>query len=136
MAPTGTSLFHSNLYPLFHRDSTSLSLGKLISTPISISISTWRLAEQAPTPATKLRRLQKRGEVEAVAAAMYEDPVVGLKSLKEYLERSKELIIRSDGGPPRWFMPLECGPPSINSPLLLFLPGSSSYTNWFPLFFT
>ncbi|KAF5456972.1 hypothetical protein F2P56_021114 [Juglans regia] len=121
MAATGTSLFHSNLYPLFHRDSTSLSLGKFISTPISIS--TWRLAEQAPNPATKLRRLQKRGEVEAVAAAMYEDPVVGRKSLKEYLERSKDLIIRSDGGPPRWFTPLECGPSSINSPLLLFLPG-------------
>lgn len=133
MAPTGTSLFHSNLYPLFSRDSTSSSLGKFIST--HISISTWRFAEQAPTPATKRRRLQKRGEVEAVAAATYEDPVVGRKSLKEYFERSKELIISSDGGPPRWFTPLECGPPSMNSPLLLFLPGSSSYTNWFPLFF-
>ncbi|KAG7981558.1 hypothetical protein I3843_04G002600 [Carya illinoinensis] len=121
MAPTGTSLFHSNLYPLFSRDSTSSSLGKFIST--HISISTWRFAEQAPTPATKRRRLQKRGEVEAVAAATYEDPVVGRKSLKEYFERSKELIISSDGGPPRWFTPLECGPPSMNSPLLLFLPG-------------
>ncbi|CAK7328372.1 unnamed protein product [Dovyalis caffra] len=28
-----------------------------------------------------------------------------------------------DGGPPRWFSPLECGSRSDNSPLLLFLPG-------------
>ncbi|KAF2287917.1 hypothetical protein GH714_003204 [Hevea brasiliensis] len=28
-----------------------------------------------------------------------------------------------DGGPPRWFCPLECGQPRKNSPTLLFLPG-------------
>ena len=44
------------------------------------------------------------------------------RSLKDYFEQSKELI-RSDGGPPRWFSLLECGSPSDSSPLLLFLPG-------------
>nr|KYP71764.1 hypothetical protein KK1_011034 [Cajanus cajan] len=29
----------------------------------------------------------------------------------------------SDGGPPRWFCPVECGPPFKDSPTLLFLPG-------------
>ncbi|BAT84752.1 Acyltransferase-like protein [Vigna angularis] len=41
---------------------------------------------------------------------------------KEYLEQSKELIV-PDGGPPRWFSPLECAGRLDNSPLLLFLPG-------------
>lgn len=40
----------------------------------------------------------------------------------EYLEQSKELI-KPDGGPPRWFSPLECAFRLDNSPLLLFLPG-------------
>lgn len=43
-------------------------------------------------------------------------------SLKDYFEQSKNLII-SDGGPPRWFSPLECAFRMENSPLLLFLPG-------------
>lgn len=44
-------------------------------------------------------------------------------SLRDYLELSRELIARSDGGPPRWFSPLECGARLKDSPLLLFLPG-------------
>ncbi|KAI3929674.1 hypothetical protein MKX01_025842 [Papaver californicum] len=48
-------------------------------------------------------------------------------SVKGYLERSVDLI-RSDGGPPRWFSPIECnssvgGVRFENSPLLLYLPG-------------
>ncbi|KAF5765901.1 putative alpha/beta hydrolase-1, diacylglycerol acyltransferase [Helianthus annuus] len=44
-------------------------------------------------------------------------------SLKDYLEQSRELLMTSDGGPPRWFSPLECGSRLDNSPLLLSLPG-------------
>lgn len=40
----------------------------------------------------------------------------------EYLEQAKELI-EPDGGPPRWFSPLESGSRLDNSPLMLFLPG-------------
>lgn len=47
---------------------------------------------------------------------------VGRANLKDYFEQSKDLI-KSDGGPPRWFSPLECGSRLENSPLLLFLPG-------------
>lgn len=42
--------------------------------------------------------------------------------LDEFFEMAEQLA-RSDGGPPRWFAPLECGPPLDNSPLLLYLPG-------------
>lgn len=43
---------------------------------------------------------------------------------KDYVEQSKEMI-EPDGGPPRWFSPLESGSRLDNSPLLLFLPGQS-----------
>jgi len=47
-------------------------------------------------------------------------------SLKEYFEQAKELI-EADGGPPRWFSPLEGGSQLDNSPLMLFLPGQSLF---------
>ncbi|XP_058076256.1 phytyl ester synthase 1, chloroplastic [Magnolia sinica] len=43
-------------------------------------------------------------------------------SVIDYLDVSRE-IIKPDGGPPRWFCPVECGLPIKGSPLLLFLPG-------------
>lgn len=42
-------------------------------------------------------------------------------SLKDYFKQSEHLF-RSDGGPPRWFSPLECASQLDNSPLLLSLP--------------
>ncbi|KAI3768819.1 hypothetical protein L2E82_19654 [Cichorium intybus] len=44
-------------------------------------------------------------------------------NLKDYFEQSRNLLMKSDGGPPRWFSPLECGSRLTNSPLLLSLPG-------------
>ncbi|XP_071730604.1 phytyl ester synthase 1, chloroplastic-like isoform X2 [Rutidosis leptorrhynchoides] len=32
-------------------------------------------------------------------------------------------LIKSDGGPPRWFCPVSCGKPLSDSPVLLYLPG-------------
>lgn len=45
-----------------------------------------------------------------------------LLSVKDYLDRALDFI-RPDGGPSRWFCPLECGSPPKDAPLLLFLPG-------------
>lgn len=50
------------------------------------------------------------------------DDGYGTQSVKDYLELAKE-IIKPDGGPPRWFTPISCGPPLKDSPILLFLPG-------------
>ncbi|KAJ8760706.1 hypothetical protein K2173_017757 [Erythroxylum novogranatense] len=50
------------------------------------------------------------------------DDGYGTKTIKDCLEGAKELI-KPDGGPPRWFCPVECGQPLKDSPLLLFLPG-------------
>ncbi|RWR94109.1 acyltransferase-like protein, chloroplastic [Cinnamomum micranthum f. kanehirae] len=52
---------------------------------------------------------------------MYDDGY-GTASVIDYLDATKEMI-RPDGGPPRWFCPIECGPPIKGSPILLFLPG-------------
>ncbi|XP_056697982.1 phytyl ester synthase 1, chloroplastic isoform X2 [Spinacia oleracea] len=50
------------------------------------------------------------------------DDGFGSVSMKDYLDIAKEMI-KPDGGPPRWFSPVECGRPLKGSPLLLFLPG-------------
>nr|XP_023876718.1 acyltransferase-like protein At3g26840, chloroplastic isoform X2 [Quercus suber] len=130
MAVTGVSIFPASLSPVIRRDFKPL-VGKFSK---SNSISFRRLAvstgqTQTPTTTatpTTTRRLSEKseelGEAEEVAASVDEVEQNG-RVWREYFERSKELISRSDGGPPRWFTPLECGPPLKNSPLLLFLPG-------------
>ncbi|KAL9356231.1 hypothetical protein Peur_049484 [Populus x canadensis] len=50
------------------------------------------------------------------------DDGFGTKTVRDYLEGAKE-IIKPDGGPPRWFCPVECGQPLKDSPILLFFPG-------------
>ena len=137
MAVTGVSFYSASLSPVIRRDFTP-SVGKFSkSNPISfrrLAVST----EQTQTPTTTAtptttttptptptRRLSEKSEElgEAGVAASDDEVEQNGRVLKEYFERSKELISRSDGGPPRWFTPLECGPPLKNSPLLLFLPG-------------
>ncbi|GAV64222.1 DAGAT domain-containing protein/Abhydrolase_6 domain-containing protein [Cephalotus follicularis] len=44
------------------------------------------------------------------------------QSVKDYLDAAKDMVWL-DGGPPRWFCPVECGQPLKDSPVLLFLPG-------------
>ncbi|OVA09634.1 Diacylglycerol acyltransferase [Macleaya cordata] len=52
----------------------------------------------------------------------FDDEIKRLK-LKKYIEETKDLIRTGDGGPPRWFSPLESGKRWKDSPLLLYLPG-------------
>ncbi|CAL5381066.1 unnamed protein product [Camellia sinensis] len=65
----------------------------------------------------------KKGEedVSEKLEALWDDGY-GSKTVKDYLDNAKE-IIKPDGGPPRWFCPVECGCPLKDSPVLLFLPG-------------
>lgn len=51
------------------------------------------------------------------------DDGYGNRTVKDYLELAEEFI-KPDGGPPRWFCPVECGEPMENAPVLLFLPGT------------
>ncbi|KAF9605405.1 hypothetical protein IFM89_016982 [Coptis chinensis] len=64
---------------------------------------------------------KKRKKVGNELEALWDDGY-GTVTVKDYLEASKEFI-SYDGGPPRWFSPVECGKPVKGSPVLLFLPG-------------
>lgn len=65
----------------------------------------------------KVQESNKNIELEV----LYDDGF-GSVSVKDYFTAAKD-IVRDDGGPPRWFSPIECGRPVTNAPLLLFLPG-------------
>ncbi|XP_065851775.1 phytyl ester synthase 1, chloroplastic-like [Euphorbia lathyris] len=69
-------------------------------------------------------RTEKNWEKDAVSKdlELFWDDGYGTKTVKDYLEEARE-IIQPDGGPPRWFCPVECGQPLKNSPVLLYLPG-------------
>nr|CAB3477165.1 unnamed protein product [Digitaria exilis] len=63
-------------------------------------------------------REEKRG-----LEALYDDGF-GSVTVKDYFAAAKA-VSRDDGGPPRWFCPVECGRPAVDdAPLLLFLPGT------------
>ena len=49
------------------------------------------------------------------------DDGYGSQTVEDYFIAAKQM--KSDGGPPRWFCPLDCGRPLKGSPTLLFLPG-------------
>ncbi|XP_010245387.2 PREDICTED: acyltransferase-like protein At1g54570, chloroplastic [Nelumbo nucifera] len=51
------------------------------------------------------------------------DDRFGTGSVKDYLDMARDMI-KPDGGPPRWFCPVDCGRPLKDSPVLLFLPGT------------
>ncbi|RCV25431.1 hypothetical protein SETIT_5G166000v2 [Setaria italica] len=54
---------------------------------------------------------------------LYDDGF-GSVTVKDYFAAAKA-VSRDDGGPPRWFCPVECGRPAVDdAPLLLFLPGT------------
>ncbi|XP_071730601.1 phytyl ester synthase 1, chloroplastic-like [Rutidosis leptorrhynchoides] len=50
------------------------------------------------------------------------DDGYGTRTMRDCTEIAMDLI-KSDGGPPRWFCPVACGKSVKDSPLLLYLPG-------------
>ncbi|KAL4565282.1 hypothetical protein LXL04_029370 [Taraxacum kok-saghyz] len=50
------------------------------------------------------------------------DDGYGTQTMKDYTKIAMDLV-KSDGGPPRWFCPVACGRPLKDSPLLMYLPG-------------
>lgn len=53
---------------------------------------------------------------------LFYDDGYGNSSGRDYFDIAKEMVW-PDGGPPRWFCPIECGRPIKGAPVLLFLPG-------------
>ncbi|KAJ9683194.1 hypothetical protein PVL29_018968 [Vitis rotundifolia] len=124
MAATGACFIAGGFLPMFGRDMKSIAGGLRTSFSVSIRPSAV-FTEQTPAPGvTERGRFEKMSEADMISKHFDNSDVAKLeqRSLKDYFEQSKDLI-RSDGGPPRWFSPLECGSPLDSSPLLLFLPG-------------
>ncbi|XP_030515183.2 phytyl ester synthase 2, chloroplastic-like [Rhodamnia argentea] len=70
------------------------------------------------------RRYAKNASDQSSSTPFMEDVELesGREKLRKFFDEAKDLA-RSDGGPPRWFSPLECGSRLEKSPLLLYLPG-------------
>jgi len=113
MAAVGARLFPTVLF-------SRRSVEKLNSN--QISTVTPRLAVSADQILTFTAESHGVVEKEKDKKVLKEKEKRWISGWNEYFEQSKELI-GADGGPPRWFSPLECASQLDNSPLLLFLPG-------------
>lgn len=63
----------------------------------------------------------------APSPKLLDDSEVEPRGVMDFIEQSRDLV-RPDGGPPRWFSPVECGPASVpraveSPPPLFYLPG-------------
>ncbi|KAK2666065.1 hypothetical protein Ddye_004639 [Dipteronia dyeriana] len=130
MATIGVCLFSApaDFSPVFRRHVVSAS-GKLVKlwNPFLKPLAVWT-EEQPSTAATTtttrnfVEKKTSSDDEERVDDVEESDSYKRRKSLKDYLDEAKELI-RSDGGQPHWFCPIECGCHTPDSPLLLYLPG-------------
>ncbi|KAJ0971206.1 hypothetical protein J5N97_019165 [Dioscorea zingiberensis] len=78
-------------------------------------------ASRGTEPVTAPFGRRSKPEVKQVQKVL-DDSVIEPVRVADFIERSKEMV-RPDGGPPRWFSPLEAGSRPAGSPLLLYLPG-------------
>lgn len=136
MAAASGCFFASRLSPAIRRHSYPALPGALppaVSSTRRLAISTAEQLSSAsapgPSPAggsIRNGKLQKGGEPSggAVASPFMEDEGSEGegKRLEDFFNLAEDLI-RSDGGPPRWFSPPECASQLNNYPLLLYLPG-------------
>lgn len=76
-----------------------------------------------PGDGSNRRRRKKQAAEEPRLEVLYDDGF-GSVTMKDYWEAVRAMP-KDDGGPPRWFCPVECGRPEVDrSPLLLVLPGT------------
>lgn len=108
--------------PLFSPGLSRRHLHRLLPLrPAAVTGAPPSFSTLTPTVRSPEKKLQKNANVDVNLEVLYDDRT-GTESVKDYLDASRE-VIKSDGGPPRWFCPLECGQPVRGAPLLLFLPG-------------
>ncbi|XP_017607886.1 phytyl ester synthase 2, chloroplastic isoform X2 [Gossypium arboreum] len=133
MAATGPSLFVAST--LVTSMAGNSGRNRCLSSFRAMAVS----ADQKSSPATVSTRSTENGrwleeknrkgrkEEEELTSNIYSNPQEITdekgKTLREYFQECKDLMIQSKAGPPRWFTPLECGSHAPDSPLLLFLPG-------------
>ncbi|PON61237.1 Diacylglycerol acyltransferase [Parasponia andersonii] len=135
MASAGASLFPVKLSSIFFSGTKSpLATSSFSSGPTSISTRRLAVSTDETTKPTEWfsekTKSKEEEEARTTSSLLWEErnwPYSELEtekrwSVMDYLEQAKDLI-RSDGGSPRWFSPLDCASRFHHSPLLLFLPG-------------
>ncbi|XP_021727534.1 acyltransferase-like protein At3g26840, chloroplastic [Chenopodium quinoa] len=101
---------------------TSIAGAGLISSPLALFGTASARRRPAALVAVNAERKLNHSNGKAVTSGAMEEEQEVKRSWRDYFELAK-LFIGSDGGPPRWFSPLETGKRMHNSPLLLYLPG-------------
>lgn len=139
MAATGAGLFWAASYsPLGTRiprttaqlqpKAASVSAGQSVATSTVQSSTTTTTTTSTGSNNGRLEKsssgaTQEVKQYDSVAKSEAESSSSSSFTLKDYYEQSIGMTRSNDGGPPRWFSPLESGARSDDSPLLLFLPG-------------
>ncbi|CAL0318718.1 unnamed protein product [Lupinus luteus] len=139
MAAIGASLSPAASFPVYSCQEPSQTVLKLKAKGIPImparfAFSVDRVPETSMTailPNNGIPSVKVNGEEGTLAEKVKrsenkkdeeEEELNRRSGWRSYVEQSKE-IAKPDGGPPRWFSPLESGSRLDKSPLLLFLPG-------------
>lgn len=139
MAAVGGSASLIGFLSAFRPDLTTSSQARAGQNPIQsrwtrrstvtscVQVSTTSKAEARFDENGMFRRKEKGNEeaanLYATVLTESEEKMNRGESLKDYFEKSMDLIRSDGGGGPRWFSPLECGARAPDSPVLLFLPG-------------
>ena len=126
MTSIGACHFPGVSAPLFRQQLKSKS-NSILNISRRFAASVEQAATTESTKSSAATSLEKREEAKSTVRQFSEaenerDGERGSLNLSNFFQQSKDLI-KSDGGPPQWFSPLECGSQLDNSPLLLFLPG-------------
>ncbi|WJX80201.1 mRNA-binding ribosome synthesis protein [Trifolium repens] len=87
----------------------------------SIVVETNQNGSSAPLLMMKSKEVVVVDDEKVGLAPLWDDGY-GNRTVEDYFVVAKELC-KDDGGPPRWFCPLECSSPYKDSPTLMFLPG-------------
>uniref|UniRef100_A0A803MHJ3 Serine aminopeptidase S33 domain-containing protein n=1 Tax=Chenopodium quinoa TaxID=63459 RepID=A0A803MHJ3_CHEQI len=108
---------------------TSIAGAGLISSPLALFGTASARRRPAALVAVNAERKLNHSNGKAVTSGAMEEEQEVKRSWRDYFELAK-LFIGSDGGPPRWFSPLETGKRMHNSPLLLYLPERKFISSW------
>ncbi|CAN6469283.1 unnamed protein product [Victoria cruziana] len=104
--------------------SNRLRTGAVVSSePIGVTADSVIKKQEFVVPKVVERGHSETGAGRKETTLLIDDTFDKTDSVKDYLDLSKDFV-RPDGGPLRWFCPVECGAPVKNAPLLLFLPGT------------
>lgn len=89
--------------------------------PVNGSVSVSNLPNPKGSEVNGKVKFQREAEIELLW-----DDGYGSKSVKDYFAAAREILKKPDGGPPRWFSPVDCGQPIKDAPTLFFLPGKNN----------